>query len=303
MSVHAGLGAHKSELSHSEITAAIKWSWINQIFAILATVTGKLAVVAFLQQIHGPEHRRRVLLLWGLIASNVVINCITITVILIQCSPLAKLWDERVVGVCNGRGRNQEVAYMQGSWSALCDLILALYPVVFFWNVRLKLRVKFGLCFLMGLGVIACGCSIIKTTFLRVLSETKDVTFHIAQLVLWNETEKWVVLMVGCIPPIRPLLMMVVRILVNSTQRGVGTTAKEPSNPLYAYYGNKDQSPKPKKATSGLISMLTGKGSDENILTVEEGGIVKTTDISLSYDRASESREATSHGQVLPNDI
>lgn len=48
----------------------------------------------------------------------------------------------------------------------------------------------------------ACGCSIIKTTFLRVLSETKDVTckasyiecqlhltfaVHIAQLVLWNE--------------------------------------------------------------------------------------------------------------------
>ena len=39
-------------------------------------------------------------------------------------------------------------------WSAFCDLTLALYPVVFFWNVRLDLRVKSGLCLLMGLGVM-----------------------------------------------------------------------------------------------------------------------------------------------------
>lgn len=119
LGVRAGLGAHKSDLSRSEIMCAIKWSWINQIFAILATVTGKLAVVAFLQQIHGPEHRTRVLMLWGLIASNVVINCITITVILIQCTPLEKLWDDSIPGICDGRGRNQRVAYMQGSECAI----------------------------------------------------------------------------------------------------------------------------------------------------------------------------------------
>lgn len=39
-------------------------------------------------------------------------------------------------------------------WSAFCDLILALYPVVFFWKVQLNFRVKVGLCILMGLGVM-----------------------------------------------------------------------------------------------------------------------------------------------------
>jgi hypothetical protein len=64
---------------------------------------------------------------------------------------------------------------------------LALYPIVFFWKVRLDMRVKIGLCFLMGLGVMyqtpsyfdivsfliliprACACSIIKTTVWYIL--------------------------------------------------------------------------------------------------------------------------------------
>jgi hypothetical protein len=36
----------------------------------------------------------------------------------------------------------------------LCDLILAVYPVAFFWKVQLKLTVKVGLCCLMGFGIM-----------------------------------------------------------------------------------------------------------------------------------------------------
>jgi len=39
-------------------------------------------------------------------------------------------------------------------WSASCDLALALYPIVFLWPVKLRMRVKIGLCVLMGLGVM-----------------------------------------------------------------------------------------------------------------------------------------------------
>lgn len=72
------------------------------------------------------------------------------------------------------------LAYCVG-FSALCDLILALYPIVFFWSVRLDRRVKLGLCVLMGLGVVACACAIVKTIMLQVLAETEDVTckFHV----------------------------------------------------------------------------------------------------------------------------
>lgn len=174
-------------LSPEERIASIKWSWMNQALSILAIALGKLAIVAFLQQIHGPEHRGRVVMLWGVAISNLIINAITIGMIFTQCTPREKLWNEEVPGTCDGRLRNQNTAYFQGSWSAMCDLILALYPVVFFWKVRLNMRVRFGLCILMGLGIIACACSIVKTSYLRVLSQTEDVTYFIARLITWNE--------------------------------------------------------------------------------------------------------------------
>lgn len=53
--------------------------------------------------------------LWTLAGSNLVINTITVGFILGQCSPVNKLWDDDVAGSCNGRLRNQHLAYFQGS--------------------------------------------------------------------------------------------------------------------------------------------------------------------------------------------
>ncbi|KAJ5241792.1 uncharacterized protein N7469_000119 [Penicillium citrinum] len=154
VSVAYGIGTHKDDLSASDKTAAIKWGWINQALSILATSLGKLSIVAFLQQIHGPEHRGRVIGLWALATSNLVVNVVTIAIIMTQCSPPGKLWNDKLQGSCSGRQRNEAIAYFQGSWSAFCDLALALYPIVFLWSVKLRMRVKIGLCVLMGLGVM-----------------------------------------------------------------------------------------------------------------------------------------------------
>lgn len=113
--INYGIGAHQDQLTTEQIVAATKWSWINQAVGIFAIGTGKLALVAFLQQIHGPEHRGRVTFLWGVAISNLILNCITIGMIMTQCSPRAKLWDSDLAGTCDGRLRNQNMAYFQGS--------------------------------------------------------------------------------------------------------------------------------------------------------------------------------------------
>ncbi|KAJ5378165.1 uncharacterized protein N7496_005574 [Penicillium cataractarum] len=302
--INYGIGAHQDQLTTEQIVAATKWSWINQAVGIFAIGTGKLALVAFLQQIHGPEHRGRVTFLWGVAMSNLILNCMTIGMIMTQCSPREKLWDGDLAGTCDGRLRNQNMAYFQGSWSALCDLILALYPVVFFWKVRLDLRVKIGLCFLMGLGVIACACSIIKTTYLRVLSQTDDVTYYLAQLSTWNETEKWVVLIVGSIPPIRPLLVIIFRRLLSTVK---SSSSPQSSNvirltELQSNSKFSKHTTQHRHMTQGM-TILKSKDSEENMLSMEEGTIIKTTNISLHYEGETNSRETGEHGgRVVPSE-
>ena len=38
--------------------------------------------------------------------------------------------------------------------SVLCDWTLATLPIVFMWNIQMRLRLKFGICALMGLGYL-----------------------------------------------------------------------------------------------------------------------------------------------------
>jgi hypothetical protein len=113
--INYGIGTHQDQLTAGQISEATKWSWMNQSVGIFAIGTGKLALVAFLQQIHGPEHRGRVTFLWGVAISNLILNCITIGMIMTQCSPRQKLWDDNLAGTCDGRLRNQNMAYFQGS--------------------------------------------------------------------------------------------------------------------------------------------------------------------------------------------
>ncbi|KAJ5152604.1 uncharacterized protein N7482_009082 [Penicillium canariense] len=282
-----GIGAHQVQLTADQIIAAVKWSWFDQILGIFAIGTGKLAIVAFLHQIHGPEHRGRLIFLWTVGVSNVLINCVTIGMIMTQCSPRQKLWDDRLPGSCDGRLRNQNTAYFQGT----------LYPVVFFWNVRINIRVKIGLCVLMGLGIIAI------PKYLRVLSETQDVTYYIAQLIAWHETEKWVVLIVGCIPPTRPLLVMIFQNIFNThmSSSGVQTGKATKSFELQSFSNPTKQSARSRHTTPGM-SILDRQDSEESILPTEDG-IMKTTNISLHYESGSASREGGEHdGQVMPNE-
>ncbi|KAL3471899.1 hypothetical protein BJX99DRAFT_262829 [Aspergillus californicus] len=119
---------------------AILFGWLNQFLAVIAIGFGKLTIAAFLQQIQGSYHTKfRTVLLWSLAATNFVLNCIAAVLMMVQCDPAQKLWNDAIPGSCAGRKRLQIFGYAQGD----------------------QLR-----------GVI-----------------------------VWNQTEMWVVFIVSCLPP------------------------------------------------------------------------------------------------------
>lgn len=99
-----------------DIVVAMRTSWINMISAIIAIVTGKLSIIAFLDQIRG-RHQGRPWFLWFIGASNIIVNITVVITILLQCSPVEKIWDDSIPGACDGRSLNLNYAYFQGSKS------------------------------------------------------------------------------------------------------------------------------------------------------------------------------------------
>ncbi|KAI3395661.1 hypothetical protein diail_1028 [Diaporthe ilicicola] len=224
VSVVYGIGAHIQGLKPREIVVAMHTSWINMISAIVAIVTGKLSIIAFLDQIRG-RHLGRPWFLWFIGVSNIIVNITVVITILLQCSPVEKIWDDSVPGNCDGRPLNLKYAYFQGSYSAVSDAALAIYPIHLIWGLQVSLRMKIGLCFLLGFGLFAAACSALKTAELTNLQHTddeSDITYVVARLSLTTIIEAWTVLVGGCIPPCRPLpkaLLVKIRGTTASTTR------------------------------------------------------------------------------------
>lgn len=43
---------------------------------------------------------------------------------------------------------------ISSGWSALIDLVLAVYPITFIYKLQMPKIVKIGLCSILGLGVV-----------------------------------------------------------------------------------------------------------------------------------------------------
>lgn len=119
VAVAFGLGAHEVDLVYSDIVAALRTSWIQQVSGLVAIVTGKLSIIEFLDQIRG-RHQGRPWFLYVVGISIVLVNVVVVILPFFQCKPVEKLWDERITGDCSLRSLGQMYAYFQGSMFNLC---------------------------------------------------------------------------------------------------------------------------------------------------------------------------------------
>ena len=170
IAIQTGIGKHTSTLSHDAVSRALKWSAVFQILVVASSVTGKLAIMAFLVQLRG-LHERRPWFFWTLGLLLIVVNVVDFATMLGQCRPMSKIWDAQVPGTCEpGRKANEIYSYFQAGafslslslsvcvsnghvgFNAVSDAVLAAYPVLLLWKLQMALRVKIGLWVLMGLG-------------------------------------------------------------------------------------------------------------------------------------------------------
>ena len=134
---------------------ALKYQYIAQPFASLALVFGRVSFAVSLITIIGINRFRRIVL-YTLIVGELTINILAIGLQLGECNPPAAYWDPRLqaTATCLSPNVIANIGYLQGSWDILTDLVLALLPVFVIVQLNLKPRVRAGLVFLMGLGVL-----------------------------------------------------------------------------------------------------------------------------------------------------
>ena len=101
VSVRYGTGNHLAALEYPDLVLANLWSWIAQVVAISSAATGRFAVIAFLLALQGTAHRKLRWFLYIVGGAQATINAIEIVLIMLQCTPVNKLWDVQLPGDCS----------------------------------------------------------------------------------------------------------------------------------------------------------------------------------------------------------
>ncbi|KAL9037335.1 MAG: hypothetical protein Q9180_003778 [Flavoplaca navasiana] len=311
-SVNWGLGSHFEGLNLRQIEMTMTYIWHAQPLQLLANASGKLAIATLLVTLHGPKFAKaKSIFIWTLVATQTIVVIVAIAMIYAQCDPVEKLWKVSLPGVCNGRERNEKWAYLQGGVSSTVDLSLAIYPIVLFWDLRIQTLKKLILSVLFAFGIVyvdsvpssgrvlnsirACICTTLATLPMCVTDASQD---EVAELVIWNTAEMYLVLIAGSLPGLRPLCNKRVRALSNRRSSYEYPSQSSHTGQKREFALKLSNLPHSRtKAFASPSARRKNEGSTENFFAnMGSGHIMKTTEVNVVHGDSS-SRAETASGQ------
>ena len=190
MAIHWGIGRHIQYLELAQIVTAVKFEILaQQPWGILAPTFARVSFSFYLMRFVGQSKPMK-WALWQVIVVQTVVNLATLwdlpsklkfklnsylhcnsILILVQCQPLASLWDPSVKGHCWSPEVPINIGYAQGgeinhslrgiiiadqvlAVNTFHDLSLTFLPLFILKDLRIKLRVKIILIILMSMSIL-----------------------------------------------------------------------------------------------------------------------------------------------------
>jgi len=116
----------------------------------------------------------RTALLYALVILQVVLAIIAILILFLQCRPVELLWNHAVTGTCLSIDVLNNYSYFLSAYTTVTDIILAALPITIVCKLQMGNQAKLGICMMMGLTLISAIVTIIKATYLHLLSDVED---------------------------------------------------------------------------------------------------------------------------------
>ncbi|KAG7005730.1 hypothetical protein G7Y79_00018g045370 [Physcia stellaris] len=204
--VSYGLGQHRSRLSDGQYGNYLKYDFLDWAQFFVALLVTKISICLFLLRLSQFNRLRAVL--YGLIGFLFTTHIPLILMYVLQCDPIRKAWDRGVPGKCWSRNLVENVVIAQGVFSFLTDFACAAFPAMLLWNVKIKLRTKFGVYFLMSAGVITAAIAIARTAFSWQI-KSDDLSWVGIPGALTRVFEVNIGVIAACAPVMRPFVRYV----------------------------------------------------------------------------------------------
>ena len=253
-----------------QIPLVLKWSVVSQLFNIIGLGLAKISVCLCVLRIIGRTRKHLATFLWVVIAFCAASHFAQVLLFLVQCRPMAAIWNPHVQGKCFSPHITYLAGYIGFGLDGFTDLICAAIPIFILRGLQMNVHTKAALCCLIGLGSLTAGCAIAKAVTLKGVF-SNDYSWALWKPAVCTIVEHLTGITLVSLPALRPFFN---RILDAATTRsGSGKRSVKPS-------------PHWTPAVSGdiyaLDKSLKSEDPEQGTIALNNNEIIRTTEFRLS---------------------
>lgn len=261
-----------------QIPLVLKWSVISQIFNNIGIGLAKISVCLCVLRIIGWTRKHLATFLWVVIAFCAASHFAQVMLFLVQCRPMAAIWNPHIHGKCFSPHITYLAGYIGFGLDAFTDLVCAAIPIFVLRGLQINERTKVALCILIGLGSLTAGCAIAKAVTLKGVF-SNDYSWALWKPAVCTIVEHLTGITLVSLPALRSFFS---KILDAAAIRGGSGKRSVKHSPRWT------------PAVSGDLyasdNSLKSKDLEQNTIPLNENEIVRTLEFRLS-EHTSETGE------------
>ncbi|KAL2255660.1 hypothetical protein VTK26DRAFT_2933 [Humicola hyalothermophila] len=228
--VHYGTGKHYWELSEENYATAKMWWYRCYLTYATTMLCCKLSIGWILLRVSVRRMHKGIIY----VAASLTVASLVVFffVCAFQCSPVSYFWDKYTqTGKCIDDNVIISLSYFFSALSILTDFVFALLPAWIVSHLNMKLKTKFALITLMGMGCVASTAVVVRLPALRHIA-SDDFLHDTSNVAIWSTIEQSLGISAGCLATLQPLAKLVGYKLGLASKPALGVSSRYGSHPL-----------------------------------------------------------------------
>lgn len=232
---------HDADIPMAKVPYIMKWNYMSTTPAVMVSMLARISANILLTRLFSNKRWLK-WFLWTFTAFQALCSILLIAFVWGQCKPVeglwnpllpARRWDPRIQLYTSYVTQSKQASgalvekdapstappgpvlltETNAAAFTISDLTYVLFPVIIIWDLHMPLRRRVGLALLMCLSLITAVASIMKTVLTpNAEAATKpDAQYNASFAVLWSGVEQTLVIILGCIAPLRAKFIAVMR--------------------------------------------------------------------------------------------